>query len=210
MKRIEAWMFTVALAGQLVGVAPAQDASPPQGLDNARPLQKMPFHIYLDNGSVRNHYIPSGFMGDYSDIVLNQNWKKGAASGESCIRVKYSARALQGEKWAGVYWQDPPNNWGTMKNGGYNLSSAKKLRFKARGEKGGETLEFAVGGIPGEFPDSFLAIGAPEILTAEWKEYEVDLEGHDLSICQGGFRFVVSREKHPDGAVFYLDDIRFE
>jgi len=203
MKMI-ALLGIAALAGSTAMLL-AQESDP-----LTRPAQKTPFVVYKDGSSSANHYTASGYMGDYSDLSLNQNWKEKPAEGETCVRIRYSAKISQGQRWAGVYWQDPPNNFGTMKNGGYNLSGAKKLKFMARGDKGGEIVEFACGGIPGEFPDTFLASSSPEVLSTEWKEYEIDLEGLDLSICQGGFRFVLQQEKHPQGAVFYVDNVRFE
>jgi hypothetical protein len=201
MKKIA---MMLALAGSIAALN-AQDPAP-----LARPPQRIPFVVYEDGGSGKNHYTASGYMGDYSDLALNQNHKENPGEGTTCIRVRYNAKVSQGQRWAGVYWQDPPNNFGTVKNGGYNVAGAKKLKFMARGEKGGEVLEFACGGIPGEFPDTFLAASSPEVLSSDWKEYEIDLEGFDLSICQGGFRFVIQQEKHPEGAVFYLDNIRYE
>ena len=48
----------------------------------------------------------------------------------------------------------PENNWGTHTTGGYDLSGATKITFWAKGEKGGEQIEFFAGGITGDNPDS--------------------------------------------------------
>jgi hypothetical protein len=199
-------VFAVMFVGAGMCVT-AEEAAPPSSV-TARPPVRLPFYVYKDGSFSGNHYIPSGFMGDYSDIAVAAASKDTPAEGETCIRVKYSAKVAQGNKWAGVYWQD--GNWGTAKNFGYNLTGAKKLKFMARGQKGGEAVEFGCGGIGGNFPDTLPRLSAAQVLTSEWKEYEVDLEGNDLSICQGGFYFTVQQEKHPGGAVFYIDNIRFE
>ena len=171
-----------------------------------KPPQKLPFYIYSDQP---DHFVPSGFMGDSSDITIVGTYKQNPAKGQHCMKIKYSAKAAQGNKWAGVYWQDPANNWGTVKGAGYNLTGAKKVKFMAKGDKGGETLEFKAGGISGEFPDSFRAEAPIVTLTADWKEYEIDLAGQDLNTVIGGFLFAVAKDKNPDGATFYLDEVEF-
>ena len=77
--------------------------------------------------------------------------------------------------------------------------------------KDGEVVdEFKVGGIAGDFADSGTAATGPITLAKEWKEYSIDLDGQELSSIAGGFCWTMARDNNPDGAVFYLDDIRFE
>ena len=42
------------------------------------------------------------------------------------------------------------------------------------------------------------------------KEYTIDLKDRDLSYISGGFCWATNLNNNPDGAVFYLDDIRYE
>lgn len=170
-----------------------------------------PFYIYKDKGFLQNHYVPSGFMPDGRCLNLNEAWTEECRSGKSCIRVVYDlACSRAGQRWAGIYWMNPPNNWGKRK-GGYNLSGASELKFWARGDQGGEQIqEFTVGGIMGDYPDSDIAVLGPVILTDEWKEYTIDLRGKDLSYISGGFSWSTSEDVNADTCVFYLDDIRFE
>jgi hypothetical protein len=168
------------------------------------------FFIYADRGYFKNHYIPSGWMGDYGDIKLNDAHPDKPYSRKSCIKVVYTAQRKQGAGWAGVYWQDPANNWGNLK-GGYDLTGAKKLTFWARGDKGGEIItEFKMGGINGEHSDTASGSIGPITLGPDWKQYTIDLKDEDLSLVIGGFSFVISSMENPDGATFYLDDIAFE
>ena len=170
-----------------------------------------PFPIYTDKNSPDNHYIPSGWMGDYGDMRLTDRWSQNPHTGTTCIQWKYVPKGSQGANWAGCFWQNPANNWGAKK-GGYNLTGAKKLTFFARGEKGGEKLtEVGVGGIEGEFADSDKVSVGPIELTKDWKQYEVDLKGADMSYISGGFFWSASGDDVPEeGITFYLDDIRFE
>lgn len=175
--------------------------------EDPKPVQKLPFYTFSDK---MDHFVPSGWMGDTGDLSINNACKEKPAKGEQCIKVQYSAKASQGNKWAGVYWQEPSNNWGTVRGGGFNLTGAKKLKFMARGEKGGEIVEFKGGGISGEFPDTFRAEAPLVPLTPVWKEYVIDVSDLDLSTVIGGFVFAVSQDKNPKGCTFYLDEIRYE
>ncbi len=172
----------------------------------AKPPQKLPFYIYSDQN---DHYIPSGYMGDTSDLVVVGASKPNPGKGAACMQIKYSGKASGGQKWAGIYWQDPANNWGAVKGAGYNLTGAKKVKFMARGDKGGEVVTFSAGGISGEYPDTFKVEGPPVTLTTEWQELELDLTGQDLSTVIGGFVFTLAKDKNPDGAIIYLDEIRY-
>lgn len=167
---------------------------------------KFPFYVYKDRVSRGNHYIPSGWMGDYGDLKINENYKTNPYSGKTCIRIAYTARKSQGAGWAGIYWQNPANNWGTVK-GGYDLRGAKELVFYARGEKGGEVAEFKMGGIQGEYSDTDMATTGPVTLSKRWKKYAIDLKDLDLSYISGGFCWVASSQDNPDGCTIYLDEV---
>ncbi len=168
------------------------------------------FPIYTDAKSPDNHYIPSGYMGDYSDIKIETASFDNPHGGTTSIKIKYSNASSQGARWGGVYWQSPANNWGDKK-GGFDLTGAKKLTFWARGENGGERIEeFKIGGITGLYPDSDIAGIGPVMLTQEWKKYEIDLSGKDLSYVSGGFCWSSNLDVNPEGVIFYLDDIKYE
>jgi hypothetical protein len=172
---------------------------------------RFPFYIYREFRSRENHFAPSGWMGDYGDIRFDDHWRPtGSGGAKTVIRIDYTAQSRQQVGWAGIYWQQPANNWGS-RPGGLNLNGARKLVFKARGDKGGEMVEeFKVGGIAGDYADSGSAGIGPIVLAKDWKEYQISLDGQELSSIAGGFCWTISRDHNPDGAIFYLDDIRFE
>ncbi len=173
--------------------------------------QNMPFYVYADRSSVNNHYIPSGWMGDYGDIKLDTGSKEDPYLGDTCIKVIYNGKAAQGARWAGMFWQNPANNWGALPDAGFDLTRAAKVSFWARGEKGGERIEeFKVGGIMGEHPDSDSAVVGPVILNKEWTQYTIDLKGKDMTNIIGGFCWATNIDVNPEGATFYLDEIKFE
>ncbi|MCA9400412.1 MAG: hypothetical protein KC713_02205 [Candidatus Omnitrophica bacterium] len=170
-----------------------------------------PFYVYSNKGARTNHFIPSGFMPDGKCVTFNDAWQDDCQNGHTCIKVEYDVECSRnGEKWAGIYWLNPANNWGQRK-GGYNLSGASKLTFWAKGQLGGEQIqEITVGGITGNYPDSDIVVIGPIILTNKWKEYTVDLRGKDLSYISGGFSWTTSEEVNLEDCVFYLDEIRYE
>jgi len=161
-------------------------------------------------------------MGDLGDIHLQTDYIYTVHSGSTAIQVTYDA---QGKgpwtcghtppcRWAGVYWQEPENNWGALP-GGYDLTGATSLTFWVRGENGGEKVKFFVGGIGtcgDEYPDSLRPAVSTEVisLTSDWQKYEIDLRGQELSRIIGGFGWSANQCSNPDGATFYLDDIVFE
>lgn len=171
-------------------------------------------HKCLPNGScefipidISTTFIPSGWMGDYGDMDFKTHTNN-CHSDPTCIKITYSAKGSQGEGWAGIYWQYPENNWGNINNS-YDLTGATRLTFWARGEKGNEVIEFKVGGIAGNYPDSI----QPPVSTGDvklkktWIQYTIDLSGKELSHVIGGFCWVSNKDKCPEGCIFYLDDI---
>jgi hypothetical protein len=210
-------LWAAGAPGSKSSPAPAKSSATPGGAGAAgggaaaaEKPQMLPFAVYTDQGAKDNHFAPSGWMGDYGDIKMNPGNTMNPHSGKTCASFIYSAKMTQGAGWAGVFWQHPANNWGDKK-GGYNLTGAKKLTFWARGAKGGEKIaEFKMGGISGEYPDSDSAQIGPVELTAQWKQYTIDLADKDLSYINGAFAWSASKDDNPDGFTIFLDDIKFE
>ena len=185
---------------------PAPSETPPEEAN-----QFKPFYIYSDKGSPENHYVPSGFMPNGKCLALDEAWTENCHSGKSCIRVEYDlVCSRKDQRWAGIYWLNPANNWGQRK-GGFNLTGAQQLTFWAKGDKGGEQIqEFTIGGIMGNYPDTDIAVIGPVILSNEWRRYSVDLRGKDLSYISGGIAWSTSEDVNLETCTFYLDEIRFE
>jgi hypothetical protein len=138
------------------------------------------FDVYTNQDEGGNHFYPSGWMGDISSISFDSNWTSDSHAGTSCIKITFTAK---GNNWAGIYWQEPENNWGAVPNAGYDISGATKLTFWAKGAIGGERVEFYVGGITGPYPDSLPKTSAGYItLTNYWQKYTIDLADEDLTM----------------------------
>jgi TIR domain len=176
-----------------------------------------PFNVYTDAYARGNHYTPTGFMGDSNTIKLTESWRENPHSGTTCIRADYSGIATQNNYWAGVYWQDPPNNWGwTLWQTGHNLSKLSQLSFWVRGNTGNEQMQFFVGGISGFYGDSlqpavYAQSGDANVITCtvSWQQITINLKGQDLTHIIGGFAWIASQADNPQGVTFYLDDIIF-
>jgi exo-beta-1,3-glucanase (GH17 family) len=190
-----------------------------------------PFVVYSEAGAEQNHYVPSGFMGDTGDIRFDPKWNENVHAGSSAIQVKYM-RSGAGPShcdytppclWAGVYWQEPADNWGEVPGAGFDLSAYTRLTFWARAEDY-LVVEFGAGGLSGDtsaenHPQTYL------LLTPTWKKYSLDLStdlahpwfSTDLSLIAGGFYWSASINQPysknigmGNPAVFYLDDIQYE
>ncbi len=101
----------------------------------------------------------------------------------------------------GVMWGDQP--------GGYDLTGAKRLSFWARGENGGEKVELKVGtiGKDKKYHDTAV-VTKPVTLTKDWKKYEIDLSGKNLSVIKTGLVWSLAGQGKP--VTFFLDDVWFE
>ena len=183
-----AMVFAVALG--VVAQLVAAKEKPAAGGSTAKGV----FYVYSDKGARVNHFAPSGWMGDYGDIKIDDGSLEDPADGKTCIKVSYNGKAAQGANWAGIYWQHPANNWGD-KPGGFDLSNMKRLTFWARGAQGGEKIsEFKVGGITGEHGDSDSGShrsggsdqGLEEIHHRPGRQEPLAHRGRFLLVCQPG------------------------
>src|SRR5687768_5450061 len=144
-------------------------------------------------------------MGNVEAIGMDEKSTVNPTAGAVCMKLQYKAK----DGFGGVVWQSPANDWGD-RPGGLDLTGAKRLTFWARGEEGGESVTFKLGVIGADkpFPDSGSASLDDVKLTKEWKRYEIDLSGKDLTCIKTGFVWVVGAKGKP--LTFYLDDVRYE
>lgn len=88
------------------------------------------------------------------------------------------------------------------------LKSVERISFQVKGERGGEVIGFQVGAddmppMPKVGPNKFK-------LTTDWQRHELDLNGVELNNAVILFLWVAADDDNPKGAVFYLDDVKFE
>jgi hypothetical protein len=180
------------------------------------------FDMYTDQDAGGNHFIPSGWMGDWGDISYNGNFcgddKVAPFSGRSCTKITYSAQGAQSSNWAGIYWHYPENNWGD-KEGSYDLTGATKLTLRARGDKGGEKVEFKMGGIntapyndPNNvYQDSVISLSTGIVtLTEGWMEHTIDLVSDEYFTVYTDKEAGGNNRFNPSGWMGDTQDITFD
>ncbi len=114
--------------------------------------------------------------------------------------------------FAGVCWKNRAGNEGDAP--GDNLSGARyrRISFWAKGEKGGEVVEFRAGGlghIKTRYRDSFDVTAGPVKLTTSWSEHSIYVNDVDLSSVMTVFCALLHQEDNVEGAAIYLDDVQY-
>ena len=166
--------------------------------------------------SIQNLFTASGWMGDgeygrkYIDID-GANEEKPFTPPDS-IKITYTFGA---NRWAGIYWQNKPDNWGDRPGNDYSKKGFKRISFWARGSTGKEVIEFKAGDIYNAkktHHDSFAVSTGRVKLSKEWKKYEMDLSTSDISSVIGGFCWIASKDynRQLNDVTFYIDDIVYE
>ena len=186
--------------------------------------------VYTDVSAAGNHFVNLGSMPSSAgedSVAIDPSSTVSPYSGYSCITNAFIA---SGDNWGGWYFMngvlegdevEPKPNWGDYPDAGIDLTRATQLTFWARGENGGERVEFfafgvgrdAVTGIPTEqYPDSSPKVSLDYVtLSNSWTRYTMDLGGSDLSYVLGGFGWVTNApQNNNQDIVFYLDDIRYD
>ena len=169
-----------------------------------------------DQLNIQNCFTASGWMGDgeYGRKYIDFDGANDSHphSKPDSIKVTYKFGL---NRWAGIYWQNKPDNWGDKPGTDYSKKGFKKIVFWARGGTGGEVVEFKAGDISNpnkKYHDSFGVSTGRVTLSKDWKKYEIDLRDSDLSSVIGGFCWVASKDynRKKNKITFYIDDIIFE
>src|SRR4030042_2161994 len=97
MKKLLVTLVVLMLAMPIYALSQQQAADPAAA--PAQPATEKPkeFVVYADKNNRLNHYIPSGWMGDYGDIKLHDASMDNPHSGATCMQFVYSAKKAQGQ-----------------------------------------------------------------------------------------------------------------
>lgn len=197
-------------AGAMTLASVVSLAQPParaaRGPIEPAPKPAMPLVIYSEHDDASPPFISTGWMGNLDGIEQDEACRIRPHGGQTCISARYTDTVY----WGGVAWLNPKDNWGDQP-GGYDLREATRLVFWARGENGGEEVEFKIGikqeaGKP--YKDTARLTTGKITLKTWWKKYAIPLNRADLSRVISGFVWVV--EGREDPTIFYLDDIQYE
>ena len=149
---------TAVEVGQEEGEAPAEQeafaqekAAAIRALDDRMQQERETVYVYKDFGLTENHFTQKAKMfGSDEELVkdMDENWRENPYSGTSCIRCEVTTAQ---DDWGGWLFLNgclpkgettPLLNDGSADGQGLDLTGAEELRFMARGENGGETVEF--------------------------------------------------------------------
>lgn len=145
-------------------------------------------------------------------IRVDTAWHEDATAAATVVRLDLSVGPPAG--WAGVVVTAAPGNWGGTPGPALDLEGATALAFRARGERGGERIRVKMA-ITGDAPygDSApLPFDSGWItLSADWREYRVPVDGHQLCRVITPFVVIANHQHNPQGHITVLiDDVRFE
>ncbi|MDR1876470.1 MAG: hypothetical protein LBQ84_02460 [Flavobacteriaceae bacterium] len=174
--------------------------------------------------NIGNEFHPAGYMGCFDKLDINPAYTIEPLSSPHCYKVKVDFSDSCSAGFSGVYWTNTVDNsganWGQHSGTDLSNKGFSKVTFWAKGQKGGEVIEFGSGGINNtkdlkfKYKDSYAekypTEGRNVTLTNSWQLYSIRLGKEDLSSVIGGFFFIVNRQANSTGITFYLDDISFE
>lgn len=148
-------------------------------------------------------YSPSGFMGDLNGIVMDDQCPPRAPDAQgTCHRIMWTPTPAS-PGWAGVFWQYPENNWGSLP--GLAIEpGATEISFLAWGDVGGEVVGFGAGYA---MEDGFAASTGDKTLTTAPTRFSLDLSGAAYMDVAGAFSWSAASSS---GLTFYIDDIQWK
>jgi hypothetical protein len=150
---------------------------------------------------LETQFVPSNWMGDgefgVQCVILTHVSIDVRGNQKVVTRLEYRPGT---KGWAGIYWVYPGGNWGDEP--GKSLIGASKITFLARGEYGGEIVEFKIGGIRGKTYEDTSEVSTGKVkLSTEWQEYTIDLSNQDLSNVIGAFAWIVAASDNENKTV---------
>ena len=173
--------------------------------------------VRLDQIGIPAGWMTNGAKDPTNYIAIQQ--VTGDCKTSSCYKFTYTP----GNVWGGILWWPPacgPSGtdvaWSAAKNESCGISIFNQddiipeaLTFWARGEKGGEILEFKVGA--GNIKPSPAESSGPITLEPAWKQYSIPLTvDMNLNDAIALFTWVAADLGNTAEITFYLDSIQFE
>lgn len=166
------------------------------------PKVELPFYVYNDSSDLP--YVPTAYMGNYKDLVVDVQSTEDVQSGTTSIKIKYNAT----KDWYGIGFVDPANDWGDIL-GGYDISEAKSFSFWAKSKETNIDVKVGFGLIGNNKPYPDTAKPTLEVtLTPKWKKYTIKTKKLDLSCIRSGFVLFAGADGFRQ--TIYIDDIVFE
>jgi hypothetical protein len=196
----------IAVGGLLVSVAVSADAA----REESKAAQRQS-HV-----DIEQTFYPSGWFGDGEYGTRYVDYSAASRTNPHTpprsIKITYT---FGPQRFAGIWWQNQPNNWGDSAGNNYSARGFRRVSFWARGATGAEVVEFKTGGInsPGKrYRDRFDVSTGKVSLTTKWTQYRIELPANaDLGGVIGAFCWVAAAADNTGPRMtFYLDDLRLE
>lgn len=204
------WAAIIGAAGVIAAAILTIILSPTQPKEQSTPQSESKTSAPMEKFTPRplsTDYFVSGWMGDgeQGEKHLSTNITRVIINGTS--KEAFCFTYIRGPKrWAGVYWQHPENNWGRVP--GIDLRGALKITFFARGDNGGEIVEFISGSNKGnKYSDSYRVSTGQLPLNKHWVEYSLDISRQDLSSVIGAFAWSAPATE-PEPLKFCVADVQ--
>lgn len=148
---------------------------------------------------IDDHYVMSGYMG--GGEVTTVPCEAGTGSRGTCRRITWTPG---GAPWVGFYFQYPANNW-TLP-GLAIAPGARRVRFRAWGATGTESMNFATGI---RAVDGFQVESGYTRLGTTPTARELSLDGVSYSQVAGAFAWFIENPAGATSVTIYLDDIEW-
>jgi len=169
-------------------------------------------------------YYPTNLFGDHSDLTLDPHCTLNPKYGNDCLKITYIPQGPMA--FAGIYWVYPdlgPGKWNWGDEKGRSLKGATRISGWIRAEQDAY-VELSIGGIncgkhhdptkPHEDPYGPLPERTRDRrlkVSPTWQSFTIVIpEDAWRELVIGGLALVLSPQYNPDGAVIYLDDVRYD
>ncbi len=171
----------------------------PPALADCDDMPAEPLPLIVTDSYAASGYYESSAQELTPSALPCQDRPEGAVG--ECLGFSWTPLSLT---WVGLLFQYPANNWD-----GPGLcieEGANQVSFYARGEVGGEVVDFSV-----------VDVVLSTVLNASWTRYSIDLEGIDYNDhfleaggVRGAFSVVLTRsEDDLEPKTVYIDDVQW-
>lgn len=188
------------------------------------------FDVYTDADAAGNHFtqrVRIGPPGAARGVPpMDEAHHQRPRSGLTCIRAVFRPKMARWGGWslvtgaAGRAGEAGRPRTGDAPAPGFDLGQTRALTFWARGERGGEVVEFfalgagrdsASGKAVTSHPGSAAPVSITVSLTRRWRQYTIGLRARDLTRVVRGFGWVANwRRNRNRDITFFLDEISYQ
>jgi hypothetical protein len=153
-------------------------------------------------------YPATDIIGAKRRIRLEKAEQTQAHSPPEAWRIEFDEKG----GFAGICWKNRAGNEGEAPGDDLSAAGYRRISFWAKGEAGGEIVEFRAGGLGNvktRYRETLDVTAGKLKLGTSWTEYSIYVSNADLSSVMTPFCALFHQEDNPAKAVIYLDDIQY-